>query len=172
VDDQGNVGRAAVADRGGSSNSSNNGGGSGNGSGGGGGTGGNGSGSGSGSGCKDTLAPRSTISRRALHKSSRGISARGHSRDRGCAGLRHVDVQIAKFVRGKRCRFLKGNGKLTKRRSCRKPLRLRAHGKRGWSIHVNGRVARGRYRLIVQAIDRKGHRERPRKGNTVRFRLR
>jgi hypothetical protein len=170
IDDQGNAGRAAVVDRSAPDNSGNNGGGSGNGSGGGGGTGGNGSGSGS--GCKDKLAPRSTISRRALHKSSRGISARGRSRDRGCARLRHVDVSIAKLVRGGKCRFLTKHGKLTRRRSCRKPLRLRARGLRRWSIHVNGNIAPGRYRLTVQAIDRKKHREGARRANTARFRVR
>jgi hypothetical protein len=169
VDDQGNAGRLALVDRqpASSDNGSGNGGGSGSGGG-----GGNGGGNGSGSGCKDKLAPRSTISRRALHKSKRGISARGHSRDRGCAGLKRVDVQIAKVVRGKKCRFLKRNGKLTKRRSCRKPLRLHARGKRRWSIHVSGKVPRGRYRLVVQAVDRKKHREGVRKANTMRFRVR
>ncbi|MDX6668853.1 MAG: hypothetical protein QOK04_2233, partial [Solirubrobacteraceae bacterium] len=73
---------------------------------------------------------------------------------------------------GKKCRFLRKNGKLTRRRNCRKPLRLRARGLRGWSIHVNGRIAPGRYRLIVQAIDRKKHREGARRANTIGFRVR
>jgi hypothetical protein len=170
VDEQGNAGRAALVDRQ-PDNGGTNGGGGGNPGGG----GGNGNGNpppGSGSGCKDKLAPRSTLSRRALHGSRHGISARGHSRDRGCAGLKRVDVQIAKLVRGKKCRFLKPGGKLTHRRSCRKPVWIHARGKRAWHIHVKGTIARGRYRLVVQAVDRKGHRERPRKGNTMRFRVR
>jgi hypothetical protein len=149
VDDQGNAGRAALVDR----------------------TPGAGNGGARPGACRDKLTPRSTISRRALHKSRRGISARGHSRDRGCAGLRRVDVSIAKLV-GKKCRFLTRNGKLTRRRSCRKPLQLRARGLKGWSIHVNGRIAPGRYRLIVRAVDRKGHREGARRANTMRFRVR
>jgi hypothetical protein len=170
VDDQGNVGRLAMVDRqppaspdagGGSNNGSNNGGGA-----------GGGSNHPPPSACRDKLAPRTTISRRALHKSSRGISARGHSRDRGCAGLRRVDVQVAKFVRGKKCRFLKRNGKLTARRSCRKPLRIRARGKKRWHVHVNGKIPAGRYRLVVQAVDRKGYRERARRANTMTFRVR
>jgi hypothetical protein len=167
VDDQGNAGRLALVDRQPGSDSNNGGGGGNNGGGG----GNNGGGNGSGSGCTDKLTPRSTISRRALHKSRRGISARGHSRDRGCAGLRRVDVSIAKLV-GKKCRFLTRKGKLTRRRSCRKPLQLRARGLKGWSIHVNGRIAPGRYRLIVRAVDRKGHREGARRANTMRFRAR
>jgi hypothetical protein len=163
VDDQNNVGRSALVDRGAP--------GTGGGGGNNGGGGGNNGGGGVPGGCKDTLTPRSTISRGALHKSRRGISARGHSRDRGCAGLRHVDVSIARLS-GKKCRFLRKNGKLTHRRSCRKPLRLRARGLRGWSIHVNGRIAPGRYRLIVQGIDRKKHREGARRANTIRFRVR
>jgi hypothetical protein len=173
VDDQGNAGRLAVVDR--QPSSGGNSGGSGGGTGGGGGSG-NGGGNpppgGSGSSCKDKRAPRSTISRRALHKSKRGISVRGHSRDRGCARLKRVDVQIAKLVRGKKCRFLKPGGKLSHRRSCRRPVRIRARGTRRWHLHVGGKIARGHYRLVVQAVDRKGHRERPRKGNTMRFRVR
>jgi hypothetical protein len=73
---------------------------------------------------------------------------------------------------GKKCRFLTRKGKLTRRRSCRKPLQLRARGLKGWSIHVNGTIAPGRYRLIVRAVDRKGHREGARRANTMRFRAR
>jgi hypothetical protein len=160
VDDQGNVGRVAVVDRGATGNSGNNGGGTGN------------NGGGGGTGCTDKFAPVSTITRKSLHKSSRGISARGHSRDRGCARLRRVDVQIAKLVRGGKCRFLKKNGKLTARRSCRKPVRIRTRGLKRWSISVKGRISPGSYRLIVSGVDKKGHREGRRRANTIRFRVR
>jgi hypothetical protein len=160
----GNVGRIAVVDRSPGAGSGGSGGGSG---GGGGGTGGNGSGS----GCTDKLAPLSTITRRSLHKSSRRIGVRGRSRDRGCARLGRVDVQIAQLVRGE-CRFLRKNGTRTRRRSCGKPLRFRASGLKRWSIGVKGKIRPGSYRLIVSGVDRMGHRERARRANTMRFRVR
>ena len=89
VDEAGNVGRSALVDRAPTTSGS------------GGETGGNNGGQGgnggppAAGGCKDKLAPRSSISRRALHAAGRRFSVRGHSRDRGCAGLRRVYVSIA-----------------------------------------------------------------------------
>ncbi|MEA2439713.1 MAG: hypothetical protein QOH76_1137, partial [Thermoleophilaceae bacterium] len=170
VDDQGNVGRLALVDRTpGGGGGGNNGGGNGGGNNGGGNGGGN-NGGGSG-GCQDRLAPRSTLSRRALHRSRRGISGRGHSRDRGCAGLRRVEVSIAR-LEGRKCRFLRSRARLTRRRSCSKPLWVRAKGTKRWSFKLRGPVQPGSYRIVVRAIDRKGHRERPGRAGTMRFRVR
>jgi len=174
VDDQGNVGRLALVDRaptggsagsGGPGNGGNNGGGP---VGGGGLSGGGGSG-----GCKsDKLAPRSSISHRSLHAAGRRFSVRGHSRDRGCARLRRVYVAISRAARGGKCRFVTRNGRLSRRRSCRRPHFIRAKGLRGWSLKIKRRLPAGRYKLTVRALDRKGNREKPRKGNTMRFRVR
>ena len=99
---------------------------------------------------------------------------RGHSHDRGCAGLRRVYVSIAR-VRGTSCRFLTTHGRLTRGRRCRRPVLLRVHGTRSW--HATLRVRRhglpaGRYRLVVRATDRKRNKERPRRGNSMHFRVR
>jgi hypothetical protein len=174
VDDAGNVGRFALVDRsppggvpGGGGNGGNNGGGAGAGG------GGAGSGSGSGAGCKaDRRAPRSSISRRALHASGRRFSVRGHARDRGCARLRRVYVQISRRARGGKCRFVTRSGRLSHRRSCRRPHSIRAKGLRRWSLRIKRRLPAGRYRLVVRGLDRKGNREGTRRGNTLRFRVR
>jgi hypothetical protein len=172
VDDQGNVGRLALVDRapasgsGGTGNSGNNGGGSGAGA------GSRGGGTASGQGCRDRLAPLSSISRRALHAAGRRFSVRGHSRDRGCARLRRVYVSIAKQLHRGKCRFATRNGRLSHRRSCGRPHFIRAKGLRGWSVTIERRLPRGRYTLVVRALDRKGNREGRHRGNTLRFRVR
>jgi uncharacterized membrane protein YgcG len=174
VDDQGNVGRVALVDRtppgsaagGGTPNGGSNGGGPGSG----GETGGGGTAGGA--GCKDRLAPRSSISRRSLHASARRFSARGHSRDRGCARLRRVYVSISRAARGGKCRFVTRTGRLTHRRSCRSVRSIRAKGLRGWSLRIRRALPAGRYKLVVRALDRKGNREGVRRANTMRFRVR
>jgi hypothetical protein len=167
VDDAGNVGRPALVDRSPSAGGGGTAGGDNGGNNGGGGAGGGGASG----GCKDRLAPRSSISRRALHASSSGLRVRGRSRDRGCAGVRRVYVSIAR-VRGRVCRFVTRRGKLTRGRSCRRPLLIRARGLRRWSLRLTGGLGPGRYRMVVRALDRRGNKERPRRGNSMRFRVR
>jgi hypothetical protein len=167
IDDQGNVGRPVVLDRGaGVSGPVENGGESGNGA-----ANNNGGGVPT-AGCRDSLAPRSSIARRALRASGRTIRVRGKSRDRGCAGLRRVYVSIA-LVHGHSCRFVARNGRLTSGRSCRRPRLIRARGLEKWSLKVAGRKLRpGHYRLGVRALDRHGNKERPRRGNSMHFTVR
>ena len=171
VDEAGNVGRLAVVDRapstgGGGSTGGASGGNNGGGTSGGGGTPG---GPGTPAGCKDKRSPLSSISRRSLHAAGRRFSVRGHSRDRGCGRLRRVNVQISKRVHGGKCRFVTRAGRLSHRRSCKRPHVIRAKGLRGWSLRIKRRLPAGRYTLTVRALDRKGNRERKRKGNTLRF---
>jgi hypothetical protein len=172
VDEQNNVGRIALVDR--TPSSSGSGGETGGNGGNVGGTGGNGSGQQPPSAaCRvDKRAPRSSISHRALHAAGRRFSVRGHSRDRGCARLRRVYVAISKHASRGKCRFVTRGGRLSHRRSCRRPHLIRARGLRGWSLRIARRLPRGRYKLVVRAIDRKGNREGTRKGNTLRFRVR
>ena len=167
VDDQGNVGRVALVDRGApGAGGTNNGGGGGTNNGGGGGS------NNGGGGCSDKLVPQSSISRKKLHTSrKKGIKAAGSSRDRGCAGLRRVDVVIARLT-GKKCQFVRSNGRLTHRRKCRRLLLVKAHGTRSWSINLRHKLRAGRYRITVSGLDKKGNRELRRSGNTRNRRLR
>jgi hypothetical protein len=75
-------------------------------------------------------------------------------------------------VKGGRCRFLAANGRLARARSCLHPLRLRARGTRSWKLQLKTRLPRGRYRIRVRALDRRGNLELPRRLNTARFRVR
>jgi hypothetical protein len=164
VDDQGNVGRVAVVDRqvaGGGTGGTGNGGGGGTNNGG----GGNSSG-----GCADKLAPRSAISRRALRARRRGIKVSGTSRDRGCAGLKRVDVVIAKLS-GRKCRFAGSGGRLSHRRKCSRLGLIHAHGTRKWRLNLNHQMPPGRYRIVASGLDKKGNREPRRSANTITVRI-
>jgi hypothetical protein len=96
---------------------------------------------------------------------------RGRSRDRGCAGLSREYVSIA-LVHGTSCRFLTKRGTLTGPRRCRRPVLLRTHGTRRWSLRVSGKLRKGSYRLVARGVDSSGNKERPRPGNSMHFRVR
>jgi hypothetical protein len=164
VDGTGNdagVGRVALVDRAAP------GGGNGNGNGG----NNNGNGGGTPGGCTDKLAPQSSVDRKKLHVSrKKGIKAGGSSKDRGCAGLRRVDVAITRFS-GKKCQFVRRGGGLTHRRRCQSRVLLSAHGARSWSIAFKHKLPRGNYRLGVRGLDKKGNRELRRRVNTIYFKL-
>jgi hypothetical protein len=108
---------------------------------------------------------------RATRASRQRLSVRGTARDRGCAGLRAVLVSV-RTVRHRRCRFLAANGRLLPLRSCALPLRLRARGTRSWKLQLKARLPRGRYRVQVRAVDRRGNIEGLKKRNVVRVRVR
>jgi hypothetical protein len=120
-------------------------------------------------GCRDRRRPYTRV--RAVRASRHRFSARGIARDRGCARLRAVLVMV-RSVKGGRCNFLAANGRLARPRSCLRPLRLRARGTRSWKLQLKARLPRGRYRMRIRAVDRRGNLELPRRYNTVRFRVR
>jgi Calx-beta domain len=127
--------------------------------------------------CVDRKAPRSRLlkGRRGVRFKHRKLRLRGTARDRGCAGLRRVVVSVALRKRHHRlCRFLKRNGRLTKRRkSCRHPRWITVRGKRSWRLRTRHRLPRGHYSIRVQGIDRASNRElKLRRANFRRVRLR
>jgi uncharacterized membrane protein YgcG len=175
VDDQGSVGRPALVDRSAAGNGGNNGGGGGNAGGGGGngnGGGGNGNGGGGGTagGCKDKLAPRSSVVR--LRRSAHGLRVSGRSRDRGCGRLRRVYISISRRAGHGKCRFVTRNGRYTHVRSCRNPHLIRASGLRSWSVRIRRALPPGHYVAVARALDRRGNKERPNRGNSKHFTLR
>ena len=108
------------------------------------------------------------------------LHVNGRSSDRGCGRahsatikghLKRVYVSVARLS-GRKCSFLNRKGHFTKARSCRKPTRLRARGKRKWHLNVSGKLTPGRYRITVVAVDQSGNLEKPKKRNTVTFRMR
>jgi hypothetical protein len=98
----------------------------------------------------------------------RGLRLSGKASDRGCAGVGSVSVAIARKV-GKKCAFLRGNGRLGRRSSCRRPAFLSASGTSRWKLRVKAKLPRGRYLALVRATDGAGNTRRAR---SVRFRVR
>ena len=122
--------------------------------------------------CSDRARPRTTLRRRWVRAGRRGIRLRGRSRDRGCGGsVKATRVSVARLS-GRKCRFLTRRRGLTRRRSCRSPVFMRARGTGSWRLRVRRRLPRGRYRAVALALDAAGNRERPRARNKVSFRIR
>jgi hypothetical protein len=122
-------------------------------------------------GCRDRQKPYSRVSRRLVRVARKRVSVRGSARDRGCAGLQGELVAVRFGTHG-RCRFLAANGRLGRARSCTRPLRLRARGKRAWKLQLKAHLPRGRYSLQARALDRRGNWEPPRRRNRVRITIR
>jgi hypothetical protein len=121
-------------------------------------------------GCGRTSPPTTTIIRRTVRASHGRISFSGRSRAHWCAGaaaravanrVARVDVAVAKITRG-RCRFLTRSGRLTRARSCRRPVflavKLHAHAlSAAWTFHSRTALPRGAYRILARARDRWGN---------------
>jgi hypothetical protein len=123
------------------------------------------------SGCRDVRPPRTRPNRRRTRGSRRRVVARGRAGDRGCAGVAAVLVSVSK-PHGLRCRFVQANGRLSGRRSCRRPVLLRARGRSSWRFSLRVRLPRGRYRVQARAVDRRANKETPGRANVVRVRVR
>jgi hypothetical protein len=89
----------------------------------------------------------------------RGIRLRGLALARGGCRVRRVQVAVARRT-GKRCRFLRADGRFTKRRRCARPVFLRASGTTRWRFSLNLRLPRGRYVAYSRAADTAGTIER------------
>jgi hypothetical protein len=132
--------------------------------------------------CFDHTPPVSTLRHRDFKRSSRRLRAHGASTDLGCTaqlGLAAaagkvgvVMVSVARTGRH-RCEFVNRKGRLTKARSCRRAILLRARGAEQWTFALRARLPRGNYRIDVRGIDISGNKETPNKRrNIVRFRVR
>jgi hypothetical protein len=138
---------------------------------GGGGDGGAGGGGGSGPGaggpaggagrCHD--APRSRVTRGSLRASRDRLALAGTTRAPGCGPrgpgrVRRVWVAVYRAVAGG-CRWLGADGRLGARRSCRRPVLLRARGTTSWRFALATSLPPGLYGVWVLGDDDAGHRE-------------
>jgi Zinc carboxypeptidase len=149
---------------------------------------------------RDRFAPRSNVDRRRRTRrfSRRAVRFQGTSRDRDCRPLairsaserrtpgrvKRVEISLKKSVPGG-CRYVRRNGTLTRRRSCKRPIlfsfrgKVRYDRKRALTVwkfsHRFGRLLpTGNYKIDVRGIDPRNNREalgtRPQRYS--RFRLR
>ena len=125
--------------------------------------------------CLDGAAPRSRFDRKRSSTSRGTLSFRGTSSDRGCSKAKagkvsRVQVAIARLD-GKRCRFVRSNGRLRSATTCSRAIYLRARGARKWAVNLRGSFPPGRYRAWVRGRDARGNVEKRGKRNTLTFRI-
>ncbi|MBV9311013.1 MAG: acetylxylan esterase [Solirubrobacterales bacterium] len=114
--------------------------------------------------------PTSRITRRRTHMNRKRLIIRGTTAETPCAytaqtirsrqHVAHVRVAIARHV-GKRCRFVKRNGHLSGKRSCKRPIWLTAKGTKRWHLRLKLHVGHGRYVIQVDAVDYLRQQQRP-----------
>jgi hypothetical protein len=129
----------------------------------------------SGHGCIDRAAPASRFTRRGSSVSSRGLTLRGRTSDRGCDSrghgrVRSVSVALARRT-GKGCRFAGADGRFGPRTGCVPTRYLRARGTATWRFRFAHRLPKGSYVAWVRGVDAAGNAEAPRR-YTNRLRVR
>jgi hypothetical protein len=111
-------------------------------------------------GCTDLRRPRTRVSTSSAVASRRHI-LRGSASDSGCTGSSVALVTVAVELRhGKKCQFLKTNGRLGKQGSCSRTGWLAAKGTKNWSLRLPKRLRKGSYQILTRAVDAAGNVER------------
>src|SRR3954454_9801321 len=111
-------------------------------------------------GCSDLTKPRSRVATTSRTASRRHM-LRGTALDGGCTGSSVALVTVAVELRhGKKCQFLKANGKLSKAGSCSRTGWLAAKGTKQWSLRLPKTLKRGSYQILTRAVDAAGNVER------------
>jgi hypothetical protein len=70
--------------------------------------------------------------------------------------VRSVQVSITRAVPGG-CRFVRADGRLSRVAPCSTRFGLVAKGTDRWSVRLGRRLAAGRYRVTVRALDGSGN---------------
>jgi hypothetical protein len=120
---------------------------------------------------KCTALPTSRIARRSTHAGRHQLSVHGTASEHPCQGASattkdhwrvvHVYVSVSRTAVHGRCRFLTAGGQLSKPRSCRQPIELRAAGTTRWTLsrqHIS--LTPDRYEIRSDAVDGLHHHQR------------
>jgi hypothetical protein len=126
--------------------------------------------------------PSSRLNKHALRVRRHGLRISGTATERPCRGaspsarrkehVRAVYVSIFKTLRHGRCRYLQANGRLSRPRSCRRPLELRARGTSHWRLNRRQHVPAGRYTVRSDAVDGFHRHQRQSRASSARARVR
>jgi hypothetical protein len=124
----------------------------------------------SGRGCIDRAAPTTRFSRRWSTATSRGLTLRGSTGDRGCDArgngkVRSVGVALARRT-GKGCRFARASGRFGPKTSCVPTAYLPASGTTSWRFRFAHRLPKGSYVAWARGVDTAGNVEAPRRSTT------
>ncbi|WP_245604080.1 Ig-like domain-containing protein [Patulibacter minatonensis] len=113
--------------------------------------------------CVDRTAPRTSGVKVALK--GRRLTVSGRATDAGCVTktrsaakgrVTSVQVTLAKAA-GKKVRFVRGTGALSKPMAKASAVALVAKGTSSWTLKPTGRLAKGRYAMTVRAYDAAGN---------------
>ena len=120
--------------------------------------------------CRDRARPHAAFGRRSK-VTRRGFFIRGTASDRGCKAtktrrgrrgrVRFIRIAVAKRS-GPGCRWLRPDRTFGRRHSCFTATTIfRATGTGRWRFTRRLRLGRGRYRVVIRAVDRAGNYQRP-----------
>jgi hypothetical protein len=124
--------------------------------------------------CVDTTAPRTSGVKVAVR--ARRLTITGRATDATCSAartrakaagtVRSVQVTLATAA-GRRARFVRGDGRLSKPMPKGRAVALVAKGTSAWTLKPGGRLPAGRYALTVAAYDAAGNVSSTRRGTVV-----
>jgi dienelactone hydrolase len=126
--------------------------------------------------------PYSRIARRRTHASRHGLIVSGTAGEHRCPTaaaanrrrqrLARVYVMIYRTAARGRCRFVERSGALSRPRSCRRPIEFLTRGTAHWSLRLKIPLARGRYVIRSDAVDRLHHHQLRTAASSVAFTIR
>jgi hypothetical protein len=126
--------------------------------------------------------PFSKMNRRRAHGSRRGLSVSGTAGEKPCAHatsnmrrrqrVSRVLITIYHPAAGGRCRFLLRSGRLSRPRSCGRPITYRARGTGHWSLRLRIRIPAGTYLVRSDAVDGYNRHQRHSASSVARIRVR
>jgi hypothetical protein len=129
-----------------------------------------------------TSRPSSRLDKRRLRITARGLRASGTASEKPCAEasaatqrkerVKRVWVSVFKQLRHGRCRYLLRNGRLSRARSCKRPLSFRARGTSHWRLSRRQHIPAGRYVVRSVAVDGFRRQQRSSAAATARVRVR
>jgi hypothetical protein len=129
--------------------------------------------------CRDALAPRVSLGARGVARVRAQLRVTGRVSDLGCpaagalrarpGAVKQVSVSVAR-ASGRRCRFLRADGRFTPVRSCRRALWLPATGASRWTLRSRRTVPRGTYFVRARATDAAGNTSRSTRAVRLRAR--
>jgi Quinohemoprotein amine dehydrogenase, alpha subunit domain III len=106
--------------------------------------------------CTDRTPPNASLRSVTVRRGRLRLS--GRASDAGCgAAVARVEVSISRAAGRRRCRFVDARGRLTRARSCARPVRLRAAGRASWSFATKRTLPRGTYAIQARAVDAAGN---------------
>jgi hypothetical protein len=119
--------------------------------------------------CLDRTAPDAHV--KALAYKRGVLTLSGWATDVGCKSVKKGQKSVAgsvsrvlvtvEHLQGKVCKYLGPDGKLSPKASCKSEYSLVAKGGVKFNLRTKAKLPAGKYKLVVQAVDKAGNLQRP-----------